>query len=240
MLKFFRQIRQRLLKENRFSKYLLYAIGEIALVVVGILIALQVNNWNEEKKLAMDTKRYLVKLEQDLEGILDNYTYSDPDNWPRQALDALQYVETCGVNDSLKDSFVETLVDHQGVPSYQVNRSTYEEMISTGAFTRIPSDSLKNSILNFFNTVEFQQSHIGYFQDEVGRASMVIKEHVLFDYNEQNQLEVEYEIEDLCDNIVFRNALVEVADARLDWIQGYERIMKQLQTTLEMLQNSVQ
>jgi len=58
MLRFFRQIRQRLLTDNppdqasragKFSKYLLYAIGEILLVVIGILIALEVNNWNENR-----------------------------------------------------------------------------------------------------------------------------------------------------------------------------------------------
>ena len=49
MIKFFRKIRQRLLTENKFSKYLIYAIGEIVLVVIGILIALQINNWNEER-----------------------------------------------------------------------------------------------------------------------------------------------------------------------------------------------
>lgn len=47
MIKFFRKIRQRLLTENKFSKYLLYAIGEIILVVIGILIAININNTNE-------------------------------------------------------------------------------------------------------------------------------------------------------------------------------------------------
>ena len=50
MIKFFRKIRQKLLNENRFSKYLIYAVGEIALVMIGILLALQVNNWNELRK----------------------------------------------------------------------------------------------------------------------------------------------------------------------------------------------
>jgi hypothetical protein len=47
MLKFFRKIRQNLLEESKFRKYLVYALGEIVLVVVGILIPLQINNWNE-------------------------------------------------------------------------------------------------------------------------------------------------------------------------------------------------
>jgi len=51
MLKFFRTIRKKLIEEDNVRKYLLYAIGEILLVVIGILIALQVNNWNEERKL---------------------------------------------------------------------------------------------------------------------------------------------------------------------------------------------
>ena len=50
MLNIFRKIRQKLLQQNAAKRYLLYAFGEILLVVIGILIALQVNNWNEEKK----------------------------------------------------------------------------------------------------------------------------------------------------------------------------------------------
>ena len=50
MIKVFRNIRRRLLRENRFTRYMLYAIGEIILVVIGILIALQINNWNENRK----------------------------------------------------------------------------------------------------------------------------------------------------------------------------------------------
>ncbi|RIA09061.1 hypothetical protein OE09_0889 [Flavobacteriaceae bacterium MAR_2010_72] len=51
MIKFFRNIRQTMIKENRATKYALYAIGEIILVVIGILIALSINNWNENEKL---------------------------------------------------------------------------------------------------------------------------------------------------------------------------------------------
>ncbi|MDF0718210.1 DUF6090 family protein [Muricauda sp. 334s03] len=62
MIKFFRKIRQRLLNENRFSKYLLYAIGEIVLVVIGILIALQINNWNESRRSQEKMDNYFDKI----------------------------------------------------------------------------------------------------------------------------------------------------------------------------------
>lgn len=65
MIKFFRKIRQKLLTENKFSKYLLYAIGEVLLVVIGILIALQLNNLNEEKSIHKKQEKHLrlVKIE---------------------------------------------------------------------------------------------------------------------------------------------------------------------------------
>ena len=71
MIKFFRKIRQKLLSENKFSKYLVYAIGEIVLVVIGILIALQINNWNENRKNEeqgiIQKKALKIELENDLE-----------------------------------------------------------------------------------------------------------------------------------------------------------------------------
>ena len=67
MLRFFRQIRQRSLTDNKFSKYLLYAIGEILLVVIGILIALQIDSWNEGRKNNTLTKIYLNQLLNDFD-----------------------------------------------------------------------------------------------------------------------------------------------------------------------------
>ena len=67
MIKFFRRIRKQLLTENKFSKYLLYAIGEIVLVVVGILIALSINNWNEWKKERIKEREILIDMAENLE-----------------------------------------------------------------------------------------------------------------------------------------------------------------------------
>ena len=62
MLKFFRKIRQGLLTENKFGKYLFYALGEIILVVIGILIALSINNWNEGQQHKKEEQRILQEL----------------------------------------------------------------------------------------------------------------------------------------------------------------------------------
>ena len=66
MIKFFRTIRKSLLMENKTSKYFKYAIGEIILVVIGILIALQINNWNETNKLKKEEQEVLSSLKEEL------------------------------------------------------------------------------------------------------------------------------------------------------------------------------
>ena len=65
MIKFFRRIRQKLIMENKTANYLKYAIGEIVLVVIGILIALQINNWNEDRKINLEEQRALLNIHSD-------------------------------------------------------------------------------------------------------------------------------------------------------------------------------
>jgi hypothetical protein len=65
MLKFFRTIRKKLIEQDNVRKYLIYAIGEILLVVIGILIALQINNWNQERNLQKEERHYLAALRTD-------------------------------------------------------------------------------------------------------------------------------------------------------------------------------
>lgn len=67
MIKFFRHIRQSLIMENKTSKYFKYAIGEIVLVVIGILIALQINNWNENRKQINTQNAIYLIVKEDLE-----------------------------------------------------------------------------------------------------------------------------------------------------------------------------
>ncbi|MBO6793646.1 MAG: hypothetical protein JJ895_07035 [Balneolaceae bacterium] len=66
MLKFFRQIRQKLIEQENVRKYVWYALGEILLVVIGILLALQVNNWNEQRKAEESLKIVLKEVQEDL------------------------------------------------------------------------------------------------------------------------------------------------------------------------------
>ena len=65
MITLFRRLRQKFLKSGSLTKYLLYAVGEIALVMIGILLALQVNNWNEQRKATEAEHFLLTSLKED-------------------------------------------------------------------------------------------------------------------------------------------------------------------------------
>lgn len=113
MLNLFRKVRKNLLRESKFSRYLVYAVGEIVLVVIGILIAIQINGWNEERKNEKQLKTIfntiLTDLVQDtaeVKMILDNYNLREP-------------VFKAVLNDSA------TMVDYQTKPFYGVLITSY-------------------------------------------------------------------------------------------------------------------
>lgn len=80
MIKFFRKIRRQFLIENKFRKYLIYALGETFLVVTGILIAVQVNNWNERNKLVNQEEEILLLLEEELRDNLNLFDLANARN----------------------------------------------------------------------------------------------------------------------------------------------------------------
>ena len=67
MIQFFRHIRKSLLEKNKMGKYLTYALGEIILVVIGILIALQINNWNNQRSEQETLRLFLTEFKEELE-----------------------------------------------------------------------------------------------------------------------------------------------------------------------------
>jgi len=240
MIKFFRNIRQNLLKQGKTANYLKYAIGEIVLVVIGILIALQINNWNEDQKQHKTQQLYLEKLAIDVDSMVvqyEDYLKRFPEFLLASEL-ALRYIETGGESDD-KDSFEFTLNSHQSMFNYPQNRNTFDEMLSNGSFSNLADESLKASISNLYATIERSNSQINYFRDEVGRASAIINTYVLFSYdslgNGNGRQKVSYNLGNLCDNILFKNALVEIIDSRRDWLFGSREITAKLKTVSKNL-----
>jgi hypothetical protein len=148
MIKIFRKIRQNMIKENNVSKYLLYAIGEIILVVIGILIALSVNNWNQERLNQQRVNGYLKSLTEDLKSDIEQYNFNikaytnDIDN----NSSVLQ-------NDAYKklevDSISELVISY-----YQIDKTsnqTYERIKNAGLIESLGSEEINKAINDYYN-----------------------------------------------------------------------------------------
>lgn len=148
MTSFFRRIRHKLVHENKFLEYSRYAVGEIVLVVIGILIALQINNWNEDRKEHIIQNKILVEisngLRQDLIDIKDNM------NAHRAGLKACEYYNGIFTHKQVHADSINYyyLYLTRGYISIQ-NKSGYESLKSRG-LELIKDDSLRNDIIKLY------------------------------------------------------------------------------------------
>lgn len=162
MIKFFRTIRQNLLKEGKTINYFKYAIGEIVLVVVGILIALQINNWNEIKSEQVIEKAYMKNLLEDLQD--DILIYEKFQNSNKNI-----YALTDSIIPGLKSENRKNNVSKLAYWTRMVTISwtiiqpvqrTYEQMKSSGHLRLVKDKEVANAISTYYNSLfEFDGYH---------------------------------------------------------------------------------
>jgi len=179
MIKFFKKIRQKLISENKIGIYLKYAIGEVFLVVFGILIALSINNWNANQKDETETLNYLTNL---IEALNDDITsFKTNISFNKTRLKGIFYIlEHSGLNtqtftemewvdiskndnadqiwkgsfpDSLNRRFTDVAFSMlgRGFGGISLNKSVINELYSTGSFSNIQSANLKTKIGNYYS-----------------------------------------------------------------------------------------
>lgn len=146
MIGFFRRIRKKLADQNKFVQYSRYAVGEIVLVMIGILLALQVNNWNEERKNKIIEKETLMSLNSDLESALSQLNYKIVQNQGFKTndsilLDIIHYKKSVS-----KDSIENLILGHIFSPGFDPELGTLNEILSTGKMDVIRNRDLRNHI----------------------------------------------------------------------------------------------
>jgi hypothetical protein len=155
MIKFFRKIRQNLLMENKTGKYFKYAIGEIILVVIGILIALQINNWNTHRIERSKEDSYLVNLKRDLNNQMqmiernlsgEEFIYSC---LTKAKSNFEKYKKFRAVKEDIV--LISSINDRY---TFTVTSPTYTELLSTGNLDLITNNTFKSQMVKYYEDLE--------------------------------------------------------------------------------------
>ncbi len=151
MIKFFRKIRQNLLSEGKTGKYLKYAIGEILLVVFGILIALQVNNLNEQHKSDIKENQYLKSMKSEL---LTNLTLvkKEVEGLDRSINGQRKLISLINTEkDTVDEIEISKIlaVSFSSVFELNYQDGTFKELLYSGGLIAIKSDSIRREVTSW-------------------------------------------------------------------------------------------
>ncbi len=162
MIKFFRTIRKGLIEKNKTGKpalpagrYLIYAVGEIILVVLGILIALQINNWKEQQKQKQLQTVYLNRLVNDLDHDLVNIEFVQATINENQAVisDFISAINTYQDTDLILKNMIAYFEKGWIISEFVPSITTYTDLSQTGNMKVIENTELTNAIISYYGYI---------------------------------------------------------------------------------------
>ncbi len=138
------------MEKNKTGKYFKYAIGEIILVVIGILIALQINNWNENRKSQKEEVFILSKLQSDINSDINSIKQRIEQN-EGQIANYIYCLEVLGRKKEVtKKEFLSKFGSILGIQFFDQNTSTFSNLISSGKLELISNKTLSESIVKYY------------------------------------------------------------------------------------------
>ena len=175
MIKFFRKIRQRLLSDNKFSKYLIYVVGEIILVVIGILIALQVNNLNEVRKSNLELNKINQNLIQEFESNQKALSTALLGlKWTKRG--GLKILSMMGKSESeLNRTNIDSLIETSLFwPTWKPTNFVLNELKSTGKLSLIKNSNIKELLFEY----ERQSENVNEWNRRMEKSSQDIVDYI--------------------------------------------------------------
>lgn len=190
MIQFFRRIRKSLLADSKFNKYLIYALGEIFLVVLGILIALQINNWNENIKNSKLEQQYLSALKEEF--LLNRSKL--------QVLDSVLTIQLNATNEFIQhmhpnkitlnaERFATVMRDgFRDTYNYNPSAGVMKDLINSGRLNLIKNDQLRRILADWEANIAILKE----FEDEAKMASYDVVEILRSQGNFRNQMHASF------------------------------------------------
>lgn len=167
MINFYRKTRKKMADDNRPIKYMRYAVGEILLVVIGILIALQINTWSEEQKLVKEEqyllKELLAEFNTNLQKIKDDQKLNS--NTQNATIGILELIDNKSLesNNKILDSLFIRVFSYG---SFNASTGVLNEIISSGKLRILRDVTLRNMLTQWPGWIENQQEDIDIRRDQ--------------------------------------------------------------------------
>jgi len=163
MIRLFRKIRHQLLSKDKYSIYLLYAGGEIILVVIGILFALQIDNWNDQRKERVKELDYLKAIKNDLE--LNQKEVESFIQLKQTAIESANIIIKYFENDTITNPSYFNLhnLNVSITNRFEEKNNTFKELENSGQLTLISNQEIKNLLLDMdliYRRIEFWTNHL--------------------------------------------------------------------------------
>ncbi|WP_019671146.1 DUF6090 family protein [Eudoraea adriatica] len=211
MIKFFKKIRQHLLSEGKTGKYLKYAIGEIVLVVIGILIALQINNWNELRKIHIQDIEFLnnlkVELSVDISSLRERKSHYQRINDNIKNTIKLFDGGVQSLTPDEHQEIVSALTDFQILTPINKNINRNDLVIAQGTIDRIDKE-LNRKFLTYLQETQSINAAITKLGETLQELE-ILHIHPNVDYNEINPKanKVDFDFNEIFNKRGVRNAL---------------------------------
>lgn len=240
MIKFFRRIRQKLLTENkaspstgRFGRYLIYAIGETLLVVIGILIALQVNTWNNEKAESVKERKILTEMVRNLTMNVNHFSLEiEKQDSIIRNIDTFidQIKKETPYHDSLGAKYASICWTEE----FNFANSAFQTLQTIG-LDLISSDSLRENIINLFNITYLRNSNV------VNKISTVDYTGLINVYNRHIEFDKQgnAKINDF-DSLVKDREFMNILSGRRVWKTDLINMYKELVEASTQLKNMIE
>jgi len=153
MINFLRRIRRELINKNKTSIYLIYAVGEVVLVVFGILIALGINNWNDHKKQTKSEFIYYCRILDDFE--LDKKRIEELLDKTNERI-AISKTILLDLDSGTKDK---SYLLNQFLPatrsaSFVPRKVTFQDLVSSGNLRLLNDVTIKNSLIQYYSELD--------------------------------------------------------------------------------------
>ena len=186
MIKFFRKIRYDLMEQNKTGKYFKYAIGEIILVMIGILLALQVNNWNEDRKERTSEQKILNEILIDLE-FAQKDLIRDIDINKRNLQASKNLIQLILNRKNKGDSIIKYMNNAFYATQFYPRTAGYQSLESKG-LDLIRNDSLRKTIINLFDLTFQLTIREGREYDKMDNSEFdldnYLRHHLIIDPNQ--------------------------------------------------------